>query len=520
MKLFSFFIFLFIIGKVASNDLPFYNHSFLGEKTRDHYDGPLSPTFHFDKVQNRHVLDDDKFQDNLFLDLTADKFKEIEYLWFKEIPVGSYCPNFFINENIEYIRYLFRLVSVSYLFESVKKNARLSYKLGLKENTCTLNWNLIFGQCDPKTADMKTFLRRAKHRYLIDFELRTTGQLFGKDIEKWIQEFNSKPFVKTIDEYRLKNYCMKNKCSDIDDIKTGIMKTCEMDRKYIKTFCSEDDSYLGLSYLKDHLDILLKSNVMSVINKGGFGENCLKRYVSLMGNKERKDKYLSRLYELLKNELLQRGDSNIQGELFLPGALKEFDDKGLADLLYVPPVPSPTPEPVVVVAPKPTPVPTPVPTAVPTPVVVKVIPTPVPTPVPTPMPTEFSLAYHRMVDKNKKTEDIDMKKFKSDFIFSERMKKALDGPLVDYQTRSALEDMKKIDKLGSLKEPMRLIFLKYLIDHDKHQGLWNITYVIGEEFYVFNDIDKNHKPVLIRLFNNRESKNKWQIRLLNKKKAE
>jgi hypothetical protein len=87
-------------------------------------------------------------------------------------------------------------------------------------------------------------------------------------------------------------------------------------------------------------------------------------------------------------------------------------------------------------------------------------------------------------------------------------------PISKFQTRAALNDMKTYDNLGSINAPVGLIFLKYLIDTENHQGLFNITTVLGEKFYVVNDIEKKEKAVYIQLLNDSSTNNKWQITLI------
>ncbi len=81
----------------------------------------------------------------------------------------------------------------------------------------------------------------------------------------------------------------------------------------------------------------------------------------------------------------------------------------------------------------------------------------------------------------------------------------------------ALEDMKKFDKLGTDQEPVLLRFLKFLIDQNNHQGLYNIQLVLGENFWIVNDIDDVKKPVFIRLLNDETTKNRWTIILMSPK---
>ena len=90
--------------------------------------------------------------------------------------------------------------------------------------------------------------------------------------------------------------------------------------------------------------------------------------------------------------------------------------------------------------------------------------------------------------------------------------------LKKYQTRFALESMKNADKLGSIDEPVRLMFLKFLVAQDQHQGLWNIVNVIGPEFYVVNDLDKKTDPVWVKLSNERSTNFNWQLTIVSLRK--
>jgi hypothetical protein len=208
----------------------------------------------------------------------------------------------------------------------------------------------------------------------------------------------------------------------------------------------------------------------------------------------------------------------LQGELFLPGALKEFDVKGLSDFL----------------------------TALRPPKVIKTIPALPPkktqvkeflskkisivilqneklkTEVPSmkiidPIKvntSEFEKSVLEINDKNLQTLSLNMEKFKNDFEFSSEVIAEISVPISKFQTRAALSDMKTYDSLGSMSAPLGLTFLKYLIDTENHQGLFNITTILGEKFYVVNDIEKKEKAVHIHLLNDSTTNNKWQIVLI------
>jgi len=111
-----------------------------------------------------------------------------------------------------------------------------------------------------------------------------------------------------------------------------------------------------------------------------------------------------------------------------------------------------------------------------------------------------------------------MKRFVSEPKFTPRVIEVLTEALKKYQTRFALESMKNADKLGSIDEPVRLMFLKFLVAQDQHQGLWNIVNVIGPEFYVVNDLDKKTDPVWVKLSNERSTNFNWQLTIVSLRK--
>ena len=68
---------------------------------------------------------------------------------------------------------------------------------------------------------------------------------------------------------------------------------------------------------------------------------------------------------------------------------------------------------------------------------------------------------------------------------------------------------------GSKKLPVLLLYLKFLIEHKRHLGLYNMTNILGKRFYVLNDLDDEEEPELIELRNDEKTNWDWQIFLLN-----
>lgn len=515
---------LFLLMKVEARDTsnPYYDAVFLGEKNTQVYHGPLSPMVQRNEHLAQQLFFEDMWKEKHFFEITSPQFEEVNTIWFDELPAMSSCPNYYLKENIEYIRYLYRLISISYLFESLKEHARVAYSFGIDDKVCSLDWNKVFGQCKPKSLDMKSFVRRSKSRYLIDYDLLSSPQLNSSQRNEWLKN-KTKALKKvpsgSIVDYRLKSFCEAKGCGDLSkaELKAALDESCKQDRLHIQKFCSEQDELYGLSHIRIPRELLSQSNVMRVINEGGFAQNCLNRYANLFRHREMKYEWLEGLFPHIKDQIEKEERKYKQGEVFLPGALKEFDDRGLAEFLFVTPTPTPAPTPVP--TPKPTPKPVvakvePKPTPMPTPV-----PTPKPTPIPTPIPkpSEFELARLKLV-KNKLDESkVNMPAFSQEFNFPDQVLKAVSVPLKDFQTREALEDLKRYDKLGTKQQPVRLLFLKLLIDQEEHKGLWNIISVLGDTFYVINDLEKKKIPVVVQIKNDASTGHIWQLVIVSER---
>lgn len=498
----------------------YYRDVFMGEKKTINYAGPLDPRSQYSDSVGDLILLDDTFKDAYMNQQIQDEPFVLHRYWFNEVVEKSTCPDETLGENIDYIRYLYRLVTMSYLFEGLKLNNKLSSQLGGK-NICSMNFKDVFGGCTPESSDMKKFHERVYGKFVNEIEKIHTPAFNKKETAAWLNEFQDSTSLTTEPTFaRLHEWCIANKKNcralTVEEIKDALAGFCSSDTKTIKMLCSEKDSFYGLSAITTPTELIKKSNAFNLINQSGMGEECLRRYGKLFQNKESSYSVLSRQYPLLYSYLLKSNSRYQQGELFLPGALKEFDMKGLSDFLTA--LKPPKIEPVVVIAkPKPRPKPKPVVVEAPkveekkpeVPVVVVVEP-------PKPQISEFERAAQELQQKGLSSIDVDMDIFRDDFEFTQEMITELSGPIKKFQTRSALNDMKSYDMLGSKDAPVGLIFLKFLIDTENHQGLYNIVTVLGEKFYVVNDLEKKNTPHYVQLKNDASTKNRWQIILLKK----
>jgi hypothetical protein len=502
----------------------FYSTLFLGERKSINYQGPRDSRTEFNKESGTLKFLDDQYNNHYFDHQTQKEVYDLHDVWFNNVVTTSTCPDITLGENVEYIRYIYRLLTISYLYESLKIQHKASIELGATQSTCPISFNDIFEKCSPLTSDMKKFHERIRSKFSNEVSKMKNQILSKNEINAWILNFQKSTSL-TMDPIheRLHEYCHQNKINcrelSIDEIKKSLGIMCDEDRNLIQNLCSEKDDLYGISYVEKASELIQASNAFNLINLHGMGEDCLRRYVKLFSPKEFHYDFLSRQFPLIYSYLSRNKYRYLQGELFLPGALKEFDIKGLSDFLMAlkpPPAKSllkilprvvkkqvPNVVAPVVVKPK-----VEIVVLKPEPEVTKVI-EPVKIKI-----SEFESAVLALEEKKLQSLSLNMDKFKENFEFSAQMIADLSAPLMKFQTRAALNDMKSYDLLGSASAPVGLIFLKYLIDTENHQGLYNVTTVLGDKFYVSNDIEKKEKPHYIELRNDAATGNRWQIILL------
>lgn len=501
----------------------YYQNLFIGEKKTSNYVGALDPRAVFSAESGDLYLLDDQFASRYINNQLQPEAMDLYEFWFKKVADKSTCPDVILGENIDYIRYLYRLLTISYLFESLKINHKISAELGAPKNICPLSFDNIFGKCTPQSPDMKKFHERVYGKFVNEISKINVPALNKKDASAWLQDFQKSTSL-SIDPVfaRLHEWCYKEKkncrAMSAEEIKKALASICSQDSALIQNICSEKDSLYGTSYAEKASELVQSSNAFSLINRSGMGEECLRRYVKIFSPKEIRYGTLSRQFPRIYSHLIKNDSRYLQGELFLPGALKEFDIKGLSDFLSA--LKPPKVEPVIVIIPKPKPKPKPKPPVIQKPVeIAKAEPVQIEVVEPVkPQISTFESAVLELEQKKLHSLSLNMEKFRDDFEFTQEMITDLAAPIKKFQTRSALTDMKSYDNLGSADAPVGLIFLKFLIDTENHQGLYNITTVLGDKFYVSNDIEKKEIPVFVELRNDATTKNRWQIILLKNPK--
>lgn len=504
--------FIFCLGTGAATKTADRVHleGYLGEKKLDSYSERYQPLIFQDIYQGKITFEDEIFFQNFFRPYLFQQEADYSFFLRSELNGGMVCSNELLSEHFDDIRFSYRLITLSYLLEGEWHLKLMSDHLGLK-NGCDFDLSRWLKSCKPKSAEMKKFVSR-----LDQFRPRYDESL-PPDYKKvqWWKEFSTSNY-KWYSHYRLESEC-KGRCPE-ESLPQNFKQACAENEKLMNLICSENDQIYGLSTNRDAYYLLGLSNIINTYNKRGEAMGCLRRFSEMMGHKEVRYDALNQLFPSLQTFLRQRYQERfLQGRVFFYGASKEFEEKGLSDL-YVkeqpiqiekaPEQPKKTAE-VKLEKPEVKPETKPV-------VVVAQVPEPKKEPIkeiPKPVKSAFLQAAEIRDSENLDRVEVDMLKLKYDYVFSLNMINTLSERLKTFMTREALAEMMAYDKLGTKEGPVPLLFLKYMVDMQEHHGLWNIISVLGDKFYVSNEIDAsfNPKAEFIQLVNNETTGRQWQI---------
>ena len=485
---------------------------YLGEKNLDSYASRWDPWISFDFYQGKLAFSDDLFLNNYFQGYLFTQEKEVSSFFKSELKSGLLCSNEDFSKHFDDLRYAYRLITLSYLLEA-QWHLDMVSKTFLMKHGCSYKFEHWLKSCSPRTPEMKKFLsllERHKPKYEESLPRSYTRQ-------KWISDLSSKNF-KYFSHYLLQSRCHGN-CDD-KDIESQFKNSCEQNEKLMTLICSEVDNIYGLSTIPDAYQLIAQSNIINTFNDHGEALGCLRKFSTVMEHKEVKYSSLQNLFPALREQLNRQYHQRfIQGRVFFYGAGKEFEDKGLTNLhvmeqplkiaelnsddlstLTQRPVPvmNQTTAPVLPLSEKPM--------LKKVEVVPKIV----------PLKSAFLQAAEILKGQNLERVEVDMTKLKYDFVFSLKMINTLSQKLQTFMTRDALKEMKAFDKLGTADGPVPLLFIKYMIDMQEHAGLFNVLSVLGDEFYVSNEIDEKFTtvPEKIKLINSDQTGGQWQILIL------
>lgn len=490
-----------------------YSEGYLGEKGLDSYSERYQPLIFQDIYKGKLSFEDEIFFQNYFRPYLFEPEKDVAYFLKSELHSGLSCSNELLSKHFDEIRYSYRLVTLSYLLEAQWQIDQMSDHFDLKK-ACSFDLLDWAKSCRPKSREMKDFVSKLL-KYNPKYKETLSPEYTQK---KWWREYSQKEF-KGYPHYRFASEC-KEGCSE-KSIASSFKNICEENQKLMSLICSENDEIFGLSQQRDAYYLIGRSNIINTFNQSGEAMGCLRRFSEVMSHKEVNYPALKKLFPSIQNHLRQTYQERfLQGRVFFLGAGKEFEEKGLSDLyvqdqtLKVKPLPPPKDE---------TPVPTPVKKeapviakapenlpAGPAPIKKKVVEMPVP------QRSAFLQAAEIRSSQDLKKVEVDMLKLKYDYVFTLNMMNTLSDKLKSFMTREALSEMMTYDKLGTIEGPVPLLFLKFMIDFEEHQGLWNIISILGDRFYVSNEIDTSFKtnPELVQLVNNETTGGQWQLYIL------
>lgn len=491
-----------------------HSEGYLGEKRLDSYSNRWQPLIFQDFYQGKMAFEDDLFFHNYFQGYIFNREKDLSQFFKSELGGGMTCSNELLSEHFDVIRYSYRLLTLSYLLEG-QWHMNMMSRHFLQTKGCNFDFDKFVDKCRPKNTEMKKFVSLLK-KHRPKFEESMPKTYIRSD---WWRDFSKKDF-KYYSHYRIDSDC-KGKCEQ-KDLESSFKKVCEQDEALMTLICSEMDEVYGVSESTDAYNLIGISNIINTYNKQVEALGCLRRFSVVMAHKEVKYPILPTLFTTLRAHLNnQYQERFIQGRVFFYGSGKEFVEKGLTNLYVmeqpfkiaaldaeeaVVPVaiPKKLEEPKVVIKKKEEPKVAPL-VAVKTKVEIT-----------GPGKSAFLQAAEIRQAQNLDQVEVDMLKLKYDYVFTLNMINNLSGKLKKFMGREALTEMVTYDKLGSKEGPIPLLFIKFLIDMQEHTGLYNIISIIGDEFYVSNEIDTTYKTEIerVKIVNNDYTGRQWQLYLL------
>jgi len=517
-----------------------WNPAYLGEKNLKYYFGPRGGDFKGEVYWGDYVsfgsgifVEENEFYGNLKLksdndesDLFDHRIQSNLFTLFSDVDrlkQALICPQSEMTENYQYYRYLYRLISISYLFETLKHHDLIARKLDL-QNTCKPNYKNVFEKCSPKTLDMRFFIRNVavlldnfeKELISFDHDMKGYQRTWFKDLE------NKNDSDLTL--ARMNLYCRDHECKNIKEKKNlskFLNNVCKEDEQLLIKLCSEDDRLYGMSNTIYAYNIIQKTDALMAVNERGFAKGCLRRFSIQNSENEFVDPILTKIFPIAFSYLKENYDERFkQGQLYPLGSLKLFRDQGLNDFLSSQKVEKKEEVKTIAKA------------------EIKKLPPLAPEPL-KPFFKSKKVKKKKVIKKEVKKKNIvkshfyqaaqvldeysllsvevEMEKFKYDYVFTPKMTRILESSLKKFSSFEGLKEMKEFDSLGTPKGAVPLRFIKFLIDTENHQGLFNMIEVLGDDFYVINDIDDKslvQAPNRVKLQNDSSTNYQWQIYIL------
>tara|TARA_B100000925_G_scaffold271612_1_gene234968 strand:- start:2982 stop:4490 length:1509 start_codon:yes stop_codon:yes gene_type:complete len=454
----------------------------------------------------KQYTSDFSFQTENLIDASLSlKIERFLGFWINDFKKNMVCTSQEYSQYRDYLRYVYRLLYISLLAETQEELSLYLLKLGGQKMDPLRG----IAECKPQSVDMKKFISRAS-----SFDFANRSRLVGELLPSEKKELMAK--IKKGKETFINHYFCKIQDCKIKELLRNMNDLYVLINTEIRALCEETGSLQVMENKQLLLSLIYNSPALNIFESDKMKSACLNK----INDKELKKDGRKSLVELMGMVLKfkQSGKfsgvvgNNALGNLFNFGALKYFDNLGLGDLIFEEVKVAKSNKPLEIKK------------------IIKVI-----------KKKKISKSVVKKIEKielkTKKAEEkkyelsaieeallyfrvkgreapVDMDKFSLDYpeIKKDFMKKQI--ALERFQTRKSLGLMKRVDKLGEKNRPFPLKFLKFLIDFDYHQGLYNVLAEIGGDFYVVNDIEKKKKSFKINLRNDEQTNYKWNIKVV------
>jgi hypothetical protein len=398
-------------------------------------------------------------------------------------------------------------MTLSLLYEVMKTYQSDSYTLASNQKNCQYDFNKILSSCEPSTQGMADFLKLSQLKVSngIDFSRVSAS---AQELKNWIIKGEG------LTHKRLGKV-------QISSLKEDLNRICLEERKLFLEICSEKDQLFTLSKMEFLTEELFKIPKIQALAENDFLLGCFEQFRFLTNSREKYREFLPEILSHVIGDMKKTSNQRFNwGRLF---SIDILDESLQIKFTSTPLSPSPSPSPSLSPSPIPTEAPKiiqklvetpPSPTPSPTPIL---IPTLIPTPLPTTPPrvaSAFESALEKMEDQKQDLVSLDLEKLVSENPFNERQIANISPLINPYRSQSALLEMKTKDKLGQSVRPVPLSFIKLLFTTKDYQTLFNIIKVLGEKFYIINDLDAATSNFNEPIFSWLSFEKEWQLRLI------
>ena len=489
----------FIIASESVLGLP------LGETVPrdDELEKSYRPTSMYHENNYKQYFNDEEFYLNNLVDSTSSsKGEHFLDFWLNDYSKNKDCPNQEYRGLKDYLAYTYRLLYISLLEENLEELVIYHKKMTGKG----LDALTGLSTCVPKSSDMKKFLSRVKN-YDPGMKLKLISKLLPSERKRLFSENDS---------YIINFLCPKAKSCTENFVSDELKRLINESNRLISRHCEQQEPLFNTGSNEVFFSLIYDSPALDIFESEQLKRSCL---LKLRRSKS------SRIAPIVEDGLLDRiikykekfmySSSKVSsplGNIFNFGALKYFDSIGLGDFIFKEVKVAQIKKDIKVKE------------------IVKIIKK-------KKVKKEIIKKIQKVEKKIKAKEKrrrrisaferavfafkakrvpimVDMRRFEIDYPEIKKDFLKIRSSLEKFQTRKSLDIMKRVDRLGTKDQPLPLKFLKFLIDFDYHQGLYNMVTVLGDNFYLVNDIEKKKSLVKVNLRNDKETNFRWNIKVL------